>query len=125
MASLGNIGNHFRPTVSYMKSCLQFFTINKRGTSVDAFFTGTKASRVPYSFIVLYRNSSYQYKTRSDGNGEFHFFDMEDSGTQIYSAASYTQDGATGEAWTITVVGSTVTITMTFAARRAQAMAFS
>ena len=122
MASLGNVGKFFKLGKEY--SAWQFFTLDKQPTSVDMSFTGIYASAIPFAYAVLTRNVALQYKTRADGSGNFHFYDMDNSGSQIYSAATYTQDGATGEAWTATVVGSVVTITKTFAATRGEAVAY-
>jgi hypothetical protein len=117
MASLGNIGFQFaRPAVTSMG---QFFTMNKQSTGVD--MTGT--SDTPYAFVSLFRNASLQYRSRADGSGVWHFYDMDDSLSQDYSITSCTQSGATGEAWVATVVGSVATVTKTFSSQRAHASA--
>lgn len=124
MASLGNIGKFFKGTPKPFQAW-QFFTYDKRPTSVDMAGTGINASTIPFSFVVLTRNATRQYQTRADASGNWHFYDMDDSGSQTYAIATYTQDGATGEAWIATVVGAIVTITKTFAATRATAAAFT
>lgn len=123
MANLGNVGHSYASPNMY--PAWQWWTFDKQPTSVDMAFTGTLASSVPFAFAVLTRNSSYQYQTRADSNGEFHFYDMDNSGSQTYGIATYTQDGPTGEAWIATVVGSVATVTKIFAANRALASAFT
>jgi hypothetical protein len=123
VANLGNVGFNFRIGPPYAAS--QFFTLDKQPTSVDMAFTGTLASAIPFSFAILTRNANYQYQTRSDGSGVFHFYDMDDSGSQVYSVSTYTQSGPTGEAWTATVVGSVATVTKVFSASRASASFFA
>lgn len=123
MAALGNVGRTFR--LGKERSALQFFTQDKQPTGVDMAFTGANASSIPFSFLVLTRNAVVQYRTRTNGSGIGHFYDMDNSGSQVYAISSYTQDGATGEAWTATVVGSVATVTKIFAAQRALAAAFA
>jgi hypothetical protein len=97
----------------------QFFTRNKQPTSV----TMSGNSDTPFAFILLFRNGVLQWRTRADANGDFWFYDLDDSLSQDYSATSYTQEGATGEAWVGTVVGSVATLTKTFSSQRAFAWA--
>lgn len=123
VANLGNVGKNF--SIARPFAAWQFFTDDKQPTSVDMAFTGANASSVPNSFLILTRNGVFQYRSRTDGSGLGHFYDMDDSGSQVYSISSYTQDGPTGEAWTATVVGGTATVTKTFAAQRAAAVAFT
>lgn len=82
-------------------------------------------SDIPSAFAVLTRNSVVQDRSRCDGLGAWSFYDMDDSLSQIYSIATYTQAGPTGEAWTATVSGTTVVVTKVFSARRAVAVAFA
>lgn len=124
MANLGNVGHTFNGT-GREYTAWQFFTLDKQPTSVDMAFTGSLASSIPFAYAILIRNAVVNWRTRADANGEFHFYDMDDSGSQTYSITTYTQDGATGEAWMATVVGNVVTITKTFAAQRALAAAFA
>lgn len=124
MAALGNVGKIFKG-LGKMYSPWQFYMADKRPTSVDMAFTGALASAIPFAFAVLYRNATRQAQTRADASGVFHFYDMDDSGSQIYSVATYTQNGATGEDWTATVVGGVATITKTFGAQRMVANAFA
>lgn len=123
MASLGNIGNAVGACAS--QTGWQFFGLDKRPTGVDMALTGTLASTVPLSYIVLVRNAVYQFRSRTDASGNGHFYDMDDSGDQVYSISAYTQAGPTGEAWVATVVGSVATVTKVFAANRAIAAAFT
>ena len=123
MANLGNVGKTMKQRQEYFS--WQFFTLNKAPTSVDMAGTGVNASSVPFAYVVLTRNAVVNYRTRADASGNWHFYDMDNSGSQVYAIASYTQDGATGEAWTATVVGSVATVTKTFAAERAVASAFT
>lgn len=119
MASLGNIGNQIatpRPQGGF-----GFYTHNKQPTSV----TMSGNSDTPFAFIILFRNGVVQDRTRADANGDFAFYDMDDSLSQDYAAASYTQGGATGEAWVGTVVGSVATLTKTFSSQRAHASFFT
>jgi hypothetical protein len=124
MASLGNVGHTFNGT-GRENTAWQFFTLDKQPTSVDMAFTGVLASSIPFAYAVMIRNSVINWRTRADASGEFHFYDMDNSGSQTYAITTYTQDGATGEAWTATVVGSVVTITKQFSAQRAAATAFA
>ncbi len=78
-------------------------------------------SDTPFAFIILFRNGVEQDRTRADANGDFAFYDMDDSLSQDYAATSYTQGGATGEAWVGTVVGSVATLTKTFSSQRSRA----
>jgi hypothetical protein len=64
-------------------------------------------------------------RTRADGSGNWHFYDMDDSGSQVYTIAAFTQDGPTGELWSATVAGSVATVTKLFASQRALAAAFT
>ena len=123
MADLGNVGNACGECGC--QTAWHFFTVDKRPTGVDMAFTGANASQVPYSYLLLVRNSAPQFRTRTDGSGVGHFYDMDDSGGQVYSIVGYTQEGPTGEAWAATVSGSTATVTKTFAAQRAIAAAFT
>jgi hypothetical protein len=97
----------------------QFFTLNKQPTPV----TMAGNSDTPFASMLLFRNGVLQWRTRADANGDFAFYDLDDSLSQDYAATSYTQDGATGEAWVGTVVGSTATLTKTFSSQRAFAWA--
>lgn len=119
MASLGNVGHTFYHGKAYQAD--QFFTSNKQPTSVN--MTGTSA--VPFSYVSLFRNSVVLYRSRCDGSGVWHFYDMDDSGTQLYTVISLTQDGPTGEEWSASVVGGTATVTKLFSATRAAAHAFA
>lgn len=124
MADLGNVGKTIQQVRDYMQAW-HIWGFDKHPTQVDMAFTGANASSVPFSFLVLTRNSIALLRTRTDGSGVGHFYDMDDSGGQIYGITSYTQDGPTGEAWTATVVGAVATVTKTFAATRASAVAFA
>ena len=117
MADLGNVG-FFMGTSEYMPGW-QFFTRNKQPTPV----TMSGNSDTPFAYILLFRNGVLQYRTRADSNGDFAFYDLDDSLSQDYAATSYTQEGATGEAWVGTVVGSVATLTKTFSSQRAFAWA--
>lgn len=100
-----------------VSSGAQFFTLNKQPTPV----TMSGNSDTPFAFILLFRNGVLQWRTRADANGDFAFYDMDDSLSQDYAATSYTQGGATGEAWVGTVVGSVATLTKTFSSQRSRA----
>jgi hypothetical protein len=117
MASLGNIG--FQPATPRPQYGFGFYTLNKQPVSV----TMSGNSDTPFAFISLIRNGVVQDRVRADANGDFAFYDMDDSLSQDYAATSYTQDGATGEAWVGTVVGSVATLTKTFSSQRAYASA--
>jgi hypothetical protein len=119
MASLGNIGFQFAAPA--FTAFAQFFTANKQPTSV----TMAGNSDTPFALISLFRNSVLQYRTRADANGDFAFYDMDDSLSQDYAATSYTQDGATGEAWVGTVAGSVATLTKTFSSQRTRAFLYT
>ena len=119
VASLGDVGKTFSSSKIYAAE--GWFTLNKQPTSVNA--TGT--SNVPYAFVSLFRNAVLQDRSRCNSSGVWHFYDMDDSGTQIYTVAAYTQDGPTGELWTIAVTGSTATVTKLFDSQRAIAAAFT
>lgn len=123
MASLGNVGHAIAAPNMYPG--WQWWTADKQPTSVSMLFTGVLASEVPFAFAVLYRNSVVNGRTRADGSGVFAFYDMDNSGSQVYAISTYTQDGPTGEGWVATVVGTAVTITKTFGAQRALAAAFA
>ena len=98
-----------------------FFTQDKQPTPVSM----SGVSDIPYAFVSLTRNSVLQDRSRCDGTGGWGFYDMDDSLSQIYSIATYTQAGPTGEAWTATVSGTTVVVTKVFSAQRAVAAAFA
>lgn len=104
-----------------LRAGAQFFTRNKQPTSV----TLSGNSDTPFAFILLFRNGVLQWRTRADANGDFAFYDLDDSGSQDYAATSYTQDGATGEAWVGTVVGSVATLTKTFSSQRTRAFLYT
>lgn len=122
MAALGNVGRTFRVGKKY--SAWQFFTYDKQPTSVNMLFNGVNASEIPFSYAVLARNAVRQYQTRADGSGVFAFYDMDDSGSQVYSISTYTQSGPTGEAYTVIVVGNVVTITRQFTSNRTRSFTF-
>ncbi len=119
MANLGNVGHNF--PISGETHSWQFFTFDKRPTSV----TMHGVSDIPSAFAVLTRNAVFNYRTRCDGSGNWFFYDMDDSGGQIYSISTYTQEGATGEVWRATVTGNVVVVTKTFSSNRAVAAAFA
>jgi hypothetical protein len=120
VASLGNIGKTFKQGKAYM-GAWTWFDFDKRPTSV----TMAAISNIPYAFVVLTRNGVYQYRSRADAAGNWAFYDMDDSGSQIYSIASYTQDGATGEIWSATVTGAVVVVTKIFSNVRTVAQTFT
>ncbi len=122
MAALGNVGKTFNIGTSW--DCDWWFTLDKQPTSVLMANTLTP-SAFPGSFATLIRNAVYQYKTVCDGSGIWHFYDMDDSGNQIYAISTYTQGGPTGEDWQATVVGNVVVVTQLHAANRAVATAFA
>jgi hypothetical protein len=117
VASLGNVGVQFATPAP--AQTLQFFTLNKQPAGVV--MSGN--SDTPFAFILLFRNAVLQWSTRADANGDFAFHDLDDSLSQDYAATSYTQNGATGEAWVGTVSGSTAALTKTFSSQRAFAWA--
>lgn len=119
MADLGNVG--FFVGSPGVQAGWQFFTRNKQPTAV----TMSGNSDTPFAYILLFRNGVLQYRTRADSNGDFAFYDLDDSGSQDYAATSYTQDGATGEAWVGTVVGSVATLTKTFSSQRTRAFLYT
>lgn len=104
-----------------ISSSAQFFTLNKQPTPV----TMSGNSDTPFAYVLLFRNGVPQWRTRADANGDFWFYDMDDSFSQDYAATSYTQDGATGEAWVGTVVGSVATLTKTFSSQRTRAFLYT
>ena len=120
LASLGNVGFNVR-LARYDGRPWGFYTYDKQPTSVSM----TGVSDIPLSFVSLFRNSVLQARSRSDASGNWGFYDMDDSGSQVYTVASFTQDGPTGELWSATVVGSTVTVTKLFSSQRAIAQAFA
>lgn len=120
MADLGDIGHNFPDGQNIMASWYPF-TYNKQPTSV----TMTAVSDIPYAFAALFRNSVENFRTRCDGSGNWAFYDMDDSGSQIYTIATFTQNGPTGELWTASVVGAVVVVTKLFAASRQTAVAFT
>ena len=124
MASLGNVGHTLKAPQNWVQ-CWHIWGLDKNPTQVDMAFTGVNASSVPYSYLILARNAVPNLRSRVDGSGIGHFYGMDDSGGQVYSISSYTQNGPTGEAWTATVVGSVATVTKVFAASRAIAAAFA
>jgi len=124
VANLGNIGHYAKTEAAYMQAW-HIWGLDKHPVQVDMAFTGVNASSVPLSYLALVRNTVELLRTRTDASGVGHFYDMDDSGGQVYSISGYTQDGATGEAWTATVVGSVATVTKVFAAQRAVATAFT
>jgi len=120
VANLGNVGFNF-PVGQNNMAARYPFTLNKQPTSVT--MTGT--SDVPYAFAALYRNAVVNFRSRADSAGVWNFYDMDDSGSQIYTVVTYTQDGPTGELWTATVTGTTVVVTKLFGSQRAVAAAFA
>lgn len=120
MANLGNVGHNIA-LARFTGTAWHFYTQDKQPTSV----TMHSVSDIPFAFAILTRNAVTNDRTRCDSSGNWFFYDMDNSGGQIYSIATYTQDGATGEAWTATVVGNVVVVIKTFAANRAAAAAFT
>ncbi len=96
---------------------------DKQPTMLNVAMSAT--SDIPGCFAVLTRNATFQQLTRANSSGVWAFYDMDDSNSQVYSIATYTQDGATGEAWTATVTGNVVVVTKTFAAQRSTAAFFA
>jgi hypothetical protein len=119
MANLGNIG--FQPASPRPFSGRKFYTLNKQPTPV----TMSGNSDTPFAYILLFRNGVPQDRTRADVNGDFWLYDLDDSLSQDYAATSYTQEGATGEAWVGTVVGSVATLTKTFSSQRTRAFLYT
>lgn len=124
MASLGNVGKTMKLPQNFSMAWT-IWGLNKNPVSVDMTPSAGQLSEVPFSFVILTRNAVENMRSRSDGSGEWHFFDMDDSGNQVYGIASYTQAGATGEAWVAVVAGGTATVTKTFAANRAAGFAYT
>jgi len=120
VASLGNVGLAI-PVPANNAEAWYAFTFNKQPASVT--MTGT--SDVPYAFAALYRNAVVNFRGRCNAAGVWNFYDMDDSGSQIYTVVTYTQDGPTGELWTATVTGTTVVVTKLFGSQRAVAAAFA
>ena len=100
---------------------MQWYTLDKQATSV--IMSGT--SDVPFSFVSLFRNSVLQDRSRSDGSGVWSFYDVDDSVSQVYTIASFTQDGPTGELWSATVTGATAVVTKLFSSQRNSAYAYA
>lgn len=123
MASLGNIGHDLG--ASGLRYGAQFFQLDKAHTSVTMPNVGdSEPSAIPFAYAVLTRNSVVNWRTRCDASGKWNFYDMDDSGGQVYSIATYTQAGATGEAWTATVVGDVVVVTQQFTSNRTRSSSF-
>lgn len=120
MANLGNVGFNF-PLPRARLTAWNAFTLNKQPTSV----TTAGTSDVPYAFTSLFRNGVLNYRGRADATGNWAFYDMDNSDSQIYTIATFTQSGPTGELWTATVTGSTVVVTKLFGSQRAVAAAFA
>lgn len=120
MANLG----HTIPNTKLRASTAGPFGSGKQPTGVDMFPPAGQEG-TPYAFVSLIRNGVLNARSRADGSGVWHFYDMDDSGLQVYTIVAYTQAGATGESWTATVSGGTATVTKTFAAQRAIAAAFT
>ena len=123
MANLGDISKTFANTPEL--SSYGIFGLDNRGVNVSMQPVAGQLSEVPFSFVVLTRNAVLNDRSRSDGTGLWAFYDMDDSGSQVYSISAYTQSGPTGEAWTATVVSGVATVTKVFASQRAVAAAFT
>ena len=121
MAALGNIGVTFNRGNVFSPS--RFYMQDKEPTSVTMANTASH-SAFPGGFAILTRNATFQDKCYIDGSGVWHFYDMDDSGGQVYGISTYTQGGPTGEDWQATVVGNVVVVTQLHAANRAVAMAY-
>jgi len=120
VANLGNVG-HATPIPINNAKAWYAFSANKQPTSVV--MAGT--TNTPYAYMSMFRNSVLNQRSRADGSGDWAFYDMDDSGSQIYTIAAFTQSGPTGELWTATVTGSTVVVTKLFGSQRAIAAAFT
>ena len=118
MSDLGNVGKAFQTNFPYY--AYKWYTLGKQPISVNM----TGVSSVPYAFVSLFRNSVLQDRSGADSSGEWHFYDMDDSGTQDYTIVAFTQEGATGESWTATVVGSTVVISQSFTSNRTRSFSY-
>ncbi len=122
MAALGNIGHNLN--IGFEQSASRFYMQDKEPTSVLMANT-LSPSAFPNQFAILTRNASWQDKCYINGSGVWHFYDMDDSGNQVYAISTYTQGGPTGEDWSATVVGNVVVVTQLHAANRAVATAFA
>ena len=93
------------------------FGFNAPNTSVD--ITGTSAS--PGSIAILIRNGVVVSRRYADpSTGVWHFYGVDDSGSQIYTIVTTTQSGgSTGEVWTSTVTSGVATTTKIFSSQRA------
>lgn len=120
VASLGDIGYDFAVTVP--EDCASTFGRNNYPTTGNDI---TATSDVPSAFVSLIRNGVVNGRSRADDTGAWHFYDFDNSGSQVYAISAYTQSGPTGELWTATVTGSTVVVTKLFGSQRAQAAAFA
>lgn len=125
MANLGDVG--FALPFPVIAPGYSTFGANQANPVVHVTIAGTgvNISSVPNAFLTISRNAVQNDRTRADGSGVWYFYDLDNSGTQIYSVTAYTQDGATGEAWAVTIVAGVATVTKTFSAQRALAAAFA
>ena len=106
MANLGDVG--LACGISGSIGAYGLFGLETPSVSVDI----TATSSVPGSRALLMRNGVQIYRTISDATtGVWHFYNVDDSGSQPYTVMTTTQaGGGTGEVWTATVSGATVTV---------------
>lgn len=121
MANLGNVGLCFG--VPGLLSGFGIFGSSAPNTAVDI----TATSEIPGSLAVIDRNGVQVARAYTDPvTGVWHFYNLDDSGSQGYTIVTMTQaGGATGEVWIASVTGGVATVTKLFSASRATATAFA
>lgn len=98
MASLGNISICF--PIARWSSSVGRFTLTKQPTPVYIDLTGSTPENRVQLFTVA---GTYVDRANVDGAGETHFYDLDDGGYTAYEVS-------TGNAWSITVLGTVVTV---------------
>lgn len=99
MANLGDVGESFGVTVATF--CRGAFTIDKQPQFVDVSVPGA----TPNNRMQLFTQAgTYVDRVNVNSSGVGKFYDLDDGGYTAYEVG-------TGNAWSITVVGTVVTVT--------------
>lgn len=116
MANLGNVGQFFK--ISQVVSALSQYDQAKAPTSVTIHVVSAFAGVPAFLYHDIVNTPTTGGPggfTKSDDSGNIYFYDMEDSGSKPY----YIYTLGAGEDWSVTVVGSVVTVTQLHTAVRA------
>jgi len=116
VANLGNVGQTFKAAQTF--SAVSVYDQAKEPISVTMHVVSSFAGITAFLYHGIVNTPTTGGAggfTKSDSSGNIYFYDMEDSGSTPY----YIYTLGAGEDWSVTVVGSVVTVTQLHTAVRA------